>query len=599
MASNSDDDASIGDMMDMFFSDDFLHEESKESLRPSDTSHQSLKPDDDDNVKISAGGRSTNRSAADSKDNRIDDRISSAASASSSYPATATTSSPSKKASTRSVDSLDDRISAKIAAAGRSTRDTKPSSVDTNSSSDAVAGAAVVGVATAGAIGKKASTRSVDSLDDRISSKISAAGGSTRTNSRLSGRDLDNNISNLPNNTSKRMTTMKQQSDLESRINRKLQNAGLSTRSTSTDVKQLMMDRTVSSTSDASILAASSQSSMPPHSGRSIGSNNDHSARVLAKMNTGSSRNFNTERSYRLSRQRISTLSIAREEDFEENVFGEKVSLHRIHEDAPEEVFEDHVMHTGNNSSSTNELPTQYPNIEESQTSLRTNSGYLSTTSLDYGDEQHQRTLATASHYTNFESNQYENKWEKEEDPYFRIKALAFLIFTVGAIAGLFIGLNARNRNSGTNNPVPTTSPDNPREDVLPQMKNFLLSYTNVSAFEDSSSPQYQALNWLVFDDAIALKPNVNDKTNHQILQRYSLMTTYYTFPNSLLKALNWGDASSECAWQKVGCQTQNGNIFNRSSSVETVTSLSLSQLRLKGTFPNETGLLSNLGMSA
>ena len=471
-----------------------------------------------------------------------------------------------------------------MAAAGRST-----SSVDTDLSS-------------AGAVGKKSSTQSMDSPDGRISAKIAAAGFISRTNNQVSDASLDSNISNLPNNTTKRMTSLKQQSDLESRINEKMNNAVVSTRSTSTGVDPSMMDRNVNNTSNASMLSASSSFSMDSQSSRSFDLNNDRSVRGFEMPHSGSSRNMSTNSfgkpSNRLSRQRISSLAITCEDDSEVNVFGEKVCLNSIQEDRPNETFNNNVM-VRNNSSSPNELHTQYPNIEVSQTSLRTNSGYLSTTSADIGDEQHQRTLATALHYANFETNPHEKKWEKEDHPYFRIKALAFLIFTAGAIAGLFIGLRARNRNSsrGVIDAVPTPVPTSPRADVLPQMRNFLLPYTNASALEDSSSPQYQALNWLVFDDATVLEPNVNDNTNHQILQRYSLMTTYFTFPDSQLKSLNWGSSSSECKWQRVNCETLKGNIFNQSSLVDTVTSLRLFKLYLKGTFPNETGLLSNLGM--
>ena len=73
---------------------------------------------------------------------------------------------------------------------------------------------------------------------------------------------------------------------------------------------------------------------------------------------------------------------------------------------------------------------------------------------------------------------------------------------------------------------------------------------SSVSDVSDTSSSQYQALQW-VLDDAYY-------SSDLDVYQRYALMTMYYSFNGTGWTNDNrWGTSSTECNWFGVGCDVE------------------------------------------
>jgi hypothetical protein len=73
------------------------------------------------------------------------------------------------------------------------------------------------------------------------------------------------------------------------------------------------------------------------------------------------------------------------------------------------------------------------------------------------------------------------------------------------------------------------------------------------AALEDTSSPQYQAAEWLFAN------PGLSGYTETEINQRYALATTYLTTDGDNWRLnTGWMDPErSECQWLGIGCKTQ------------------------------------------
>jgi Leucine-rich repeat (LRR) protein len=305
-------------------------------------------------------------------------------------------------------------------------------------------------------------------------------------------------------------------------------------------------------------------------------------------------------------RRRILDLSTPHNDDLVENVYGERIDLtSRARFSHLDETFVDHTFHSddGNVGSNRNgSILTAAVNSENSRPNglnvgTGNSSNYLSTISVDVEDVHHGHDLVNALQYSYVNSNNQQGPKQKEDEvSYFRLKTcLIFLIFA-GIVAGIIaVSVIRRSPSPGTS---PTTAPTSSRQIFYQDMYNFISSQDGVNAtlLQNSSSPQAQALNWLVYNDGLELIPNGTEAIDHQIIQRYALMTTYFSVDSLHRDNLNWGAPTSECEWDgSIVCKKlefQEKNIF---SQVDSIVELRVDNVRLKGTLVNDTGLLSNL----
>eukprot|EP00560_Eucampia_antarctica_P001442 CAMPEP_0197840714 /NCGR_PEP_ID=MMETSP1437-20131217/45760_1 /TAXON_ID=49252 ORGANISM="Eucampia antarctica, Strain CCMP1452" /NCGR_SAMPLE_ID=MMETSP1437 /ASSEMBLY_ACC=CAM_ASM_001096 /LENGTH=514 /DNA_ID=CAMNT_0043450359 /DNA_START=41 /DNA_END=1582 /DNA_ORIENTATION=+ len=264
-------------------------------------------------------------------------------------------------------------------------------------------------------------------------------------------------------------------------------------------------------------------------------------------------------------RSRISDLAYPHEDDFVENVYGERIDTSIRNNNimpsiAMEENFTDHVTHNNNseirsirNISMSTPTINSEPSRSNSSRGGGTSNNYLNTRATDMEDSQHQHDLAMALQNTNFGlNNQQEQKQEKDEAPSFRLKAFVLLFIFAGIIIGVIVVvMEAAKKSSSSSDSSPTTAPSIVRQTVYQDMYNFLSSQSDMdnNLFNDPSSPQAQSLKWLVFSDGLELVPNKDTITDHHILQRHALMTTYYTIPILNRNNLNWGTTKLECEW--------------------------------------------------
>eukprot|EP00542_Grammatophora_oceanica_P010492 CAMPEP_0194035652 /NCGR_PEP_ID=MMETSP0009_2-20130614/8061_1 /TAXON_ID=210454 /ORGANISM="Grammatophora oceanica, Strain CCMP 410" /LENGTH=179 /DNA_ID=CAMNT_0038677091 /DNA_START=129 /DNA_END=665 /DNA_ORIENTATION=+ len=99
-------------------------------------------------------------------------------------------------------------------------------------------------------------------------------------------------------------------------------------------------------------------------------------------------------------------------------------------------------------------------------------------------------------------------------------------------------------------------------------------------SFEDSTSPQRRALDWMLGDSySLALK---ND--DDRIVQRFALAVLYYA--TMVENRASWLLSSTECGWGKFYDVTCTNDVVGR---------LQLVRSRLSGTIPGEIGLLNSL----
>ncbi len=128
---------------------------------------------------------------------------------------------------------------------------------------------------------------------------------------------------------------------------------------------------------------------------------------------------------------------------------------------------------------------------------------------------------------------------------------------------------------------APTAAPTSPRLQFFDDIRSVVVNITGEQALENPSSPQSQALNWVVFDDTLALA--ADDPT---LIQRFTLMTMYYANGGKgwRYSGVKWGSALSECHWDFVNC-----------SAVNNVTDLYLGRVGMTGTLVGEMNQLSQL----
>ena len=137
-----------------------------------------------------------------------------------------------------------------------------------------------------------------------------------------------------------------------------------------------------------------------------------------------------------------------------------------------------------------------------------------------------------------------------------------------------------------------------PERNVL----NMITQFENIADFEDKSSPQYQALCWLLED--------LKDPVNSTIIQRYVLAVMFYNNNGEQwINNTHWTSREDHCIWYGISCNNFNGvvstlnlvanNLINPIPTiVGELTGLEHIDLRsneLVGPFPREFAKLQNL----
>lgn len=129
--------------------------------------------------------------------------------------------------------------------------------------------------------------------------------------------------------------------------------------------------------------------------------------------------------------------------------------------------------------------------------------------------------------------------------------------------------------------PTPTVSPTiSPAPTMLfDRLFGLISTYTEDSVLQNSSTPQFQAFQWIVGD-----AESGEDWTDDITLERYALATLFFA-----TGGFRWSSVSnfllqeSYCEWDRIDCANDG------------ITSLSLPSENLSGTMPPELGLLTSL----
>ena len=111
-------------------------------------------------------------------------------------------------------------------------------------------------------------------------------------------------------------------------------------------------------------------------------------------------------------------------------------------------------------------------------------------------------------------------------------------------------------------------------------IKAKLTSISSKSSLGDTSSPQYQALNWLVDQDKSQMSPD-----DPLLLERYALAVLFYSTSaeSKWKRSSNWMTDHGYCMWEGVQCLES--TLYDGNGKVLT---LNLTQNALQGTIPSE-----------
>lgn len=151
------------------------------------------------------------------------------------------------------------------------------------------------------------------------------------------------------------------------------------------------------------------------------------------------------------------------------------------------------------------------------------------------------------------------------------------------AVIGLVAGIVVHVKTSSNSSPVPTNSTLSPQEYQarFVATRAALSNFTDPSLFLNPSSPQSEALSWLVYQDQVVQR-------NSSLAQRYAIMVLFFACSGSSWSGFvtPWNEQVTvdECEFQGIICNNQ-GEII----------ALDLSQWRVVGELPDEIGLLTKL----
>ena len=175
---------------------------------------------------------------------------------------------------------------------------------------------------------------------------------------------------------------------------------------------------------------------------------------------------------------------------------------------------------------------------------------------------------------------------------------LAFVLLVVGIVVAVVIPLSGEGGNnsrqgsggqdgdddvvSAEGTPTPTVSPTlSPAPTSLnDRLSDLISTYTARNKLEDSTTPQFQAFQWVVGD----AESGYEEWTDEITLERYALATLFFaTGGFRWISVENFLLQETCCAWDGVECTD------------EVITSLSLPSENLSGSLPPEIGLLISL----
>lgn len=181
-------------------------------------------------------------------------------------------------------------------------------------------------------------------------------------------------------------------------------------------------------------------------------------------------------------------------------------------------------------------------------------------------------------------------------------------VLLIGLIVSLVMLISA-SRSSSSSADTSTTPPQSSASsDSLPaavgtnqtrleSLRSFLISSsvtTEDNLFEDPATPQYQALQWLAYQDPEQMSP----KQGNRLIQRYVLAVLYYSTggEESWLDSMNFLSGEHECEWNYIN---ENGDVKGvvecNSYWDQGITNLNVWWHNLTGTLPNELGALTEL----
>eukprot|EP00526_Cylindrotheca_closterium_P005340 CAMPEP_0113614066 /NCGR_PEP_ID=MMETSP0017_2-20120614/6969_1 /TAXON_ID=2856 /ORGANISM="Cylindrotheca closterium" /LENGTH=613 /DNA_ID=CAMNT_0000523211 /DNA_START=407 /DNA_END=2249 /DNA_ORIENTATION=+ /assembly_acc=CAM_ASM_000147 len=145
--------------------------------------------------------------------------------------------------------------------------------------------------------------------------------------------------------------------------------------------------------------------------------------------------------------------------------------------------------------------------------------------------------------------------------------------------------------------PFPTASPIS----RMPLLKTLLEKHVDdVTVWDDSTSPQYQAINFLAYEDAWRPTKVREEVSDQLMLERYAMMVVYFSFggPNWSQEAAFLDINTRVCDWQVQYCSWGNFcETYGVLCSGQFVSRLALGaeDINIVGTIPTEVGLLSSL----
>ncbi|KAK1748705.1 leucine-rich repeat domain-containing protein [Skeletonema marinoi] len=190
--------------------------------------------------------------------------------------------------------------------------------------------------------------------------------------------------------------------------------------------------------------------------------------------------------------------------------------------------------------------------------------------------------------------------WYKQKCRVISIAVVLAMVVAVAVVVPLAL-IQDGDKNDAVNSGAPEepTSRKNPEREAAIAARLVLVTPGGNETLMEPSTPQYRALQWLVYDDEMELDPAAD-----HLQQRYLLMVIH--FPSTKYASVDsrqWGSAVHECEWDEVQCEDkmnlmyeygQDGVAWTDDTPQRIVTGLTLRQ-RLGGQIHEELSLLSFL----
>jgi hypothetical protein len=117
-------------------------------------------------------------------------------------------------------------------------------------------------------------------------------------------------------------------------------------------------------------------------------------------------------------------------------------------------------------------------------------------------------------------------------------------------------------------------------------LEAILQTISKSSSFLEPSSPQAQALNWLVFDDQVLTEKDLSLEDPYTVYQRYSLIVLFFATNGELWEGIPWATIPDvdECDFVGIDCD-RNGQVVLMDMTLR----------MLRGRLPDEMGSLTKL----